>query len=48
MKKKKQKQKIRIKIRIFTSYSYRQLPTSKYFTYTRALFSLFRNVTELQ
>ena len=27
-----------------TSYSYRQVPTSIDFTYTRALFNLFRNV----
>ena len=29
---------------IYTSYSYRQVPTSKDFTYTRTLLNLFRNV----
>ena len=29
---------------IYTSYSYRQVPTSKDFTYTRTLLNFFRNV----
>ena len=35
---------MRLHIITKTSYSYRQVSTSKDFTYTRALFNLFRNV----